>query len=35
MPNAKAHLPDVSIDLVIDHSFTTTTGVLHIEPAGA
>ena len=35
MPNTTAHLPGSCIDPIIDHFFTTTTGVLHIEPAGA
>ena len=35
LPNAKAHLPGFYIDLYIDHSFTNTSGVQYIEPAGS
>ena len=35
LTNAKAHLSSFYIDLVIDHSFNTTNGVLHIEPTCA
>ncbi len=34
-PNAKAHLPGLCIDMYIDHSFSTTAGVLHVELAGS
>jgi hypothetical protein len=32
LPNAKAHLPGLCIDLYADHSLTTTIGVLHVGP---
>ena len=33
--NAKAHLPGFCIDFYHDHSFTTTTRVMHVELAGS
>jgi len=33
LPNAKAYLPWFCIDLYNDHSYTTTTRVLHVEHA--
>jgi hypothetical protein len=35
LPNAKDHLSGLCIDLYNGHSYTTTTGVLHVEPAGS
>ena len=35
LPNAKAHLLGFCIDLHNGHSYTTTTGVLHVELAGS
>jgi hypothetical protein len=35
LPNAKAHLPGFCIDLYNNHSFTTSAGALHVEPAGS
>ncbi len=35
LPSAKAHLPGFYVYLVIDHSFSTQNGVLHIELACA
>jgi hypothetical protein len=35
LPNAKAHHPGFCIDLYTDHSYTSATGVLHVEPAGS
>jgi hypothetical protein len=35
LPNAKAHLPGFCIDLYSDHSYTTATRVMHVEPAGS
>jgi hypothetical protein len=34
MTNAKTHLLGFYIDPLIEHSFITTTCILHIEPAG-
>ncbi len=35
LPNAKAHLPGLCIDIYNEHSYITTTGVLHVELAGS